>query len=493
MNMFNYDIGRKCLIAEGWCPKTSTERIVTAMRQATESSGALVPSILSVIKAHEEPPTYFRTNPFTASFQGIIEAYGIAHYREINPGVFTIITFPFLFAVMFGDFGHGILMTLVAAYMVYKEKELGATKLNEMIQTCFNGRYIILLMGLFSIYTGALYNEAFSIGMNIFGSKFYYPTANSTVSVSTGAVYPFGVDPGWNGASNMLTYYNSLKMKMSIIIGVTHMTGGIFLSLLNALHFHHGVDIIGEFVPQVLFLLCLFGYMCFLIVFKWCSNWTGINPPLILNVMINMFLSPAKVPDESRMYSGQDAVQPILLVIALLAVPWMLLTKPLYLRHLHKQRLMQTPHLLEDEEQGSAGDHGEEGEEFDAGEIFVKQTIHTIEYVLGAISSTASYLRLWALSLAHSELSTVFWERIFLLVFSLSDGSVATGTFAVFVGFAIWATLTAGVLLTMESLSAFLHALRLHWVEFQNKFYHGDGRKFAPFSYDRLLHPEDEQ
>lgn len=69
---------------------------------------------------------------FTKSFQGIIDAYGMAHYREVNPGVFTIITFPFLFAVMFGDFGHGILLTLVASYLIWKEKKLAATELNEM-------------------------------------------------------------------------------------------------------------------------------------------------------------------------------------------------------------------------------------------------------------------------------------------------------------------------------------------------------------------------
>jgi hypothetical protein len=48
-------------------------------------------------------------------------AAGIARYREANPGVFTIITFPFLFAVMFGDIGHGILMLMFALLLVRRQ------------------------------------------------------------------------------------------------------------------------------------------------------------------------------------------------------------------------------------------------------------------------------------------------------------------------------------------------------------------------------------
>jgi len=198
--------------------------------------------------------------------------------------------------------------------------------------------------------------------------------------------------------------------------------------------------------------------------------------------MIDMFLRPTELASDNELYPGQLYVQWFLILIAFVSVPLMLLPKPLLLRRDHNSGYIRVRDPHEEFDEDEVGE--DEGEEFDFGEIFIHQVIHTIEFVLGAISNTASYLRLWALSLAHSELATVFWERVFVLGWEVSP---KYSFLAAFVAFAVWAGATFGVLMVMESLSAFLHALRLHWVEFQNKFYQGDGYKFAPLSYRRML------
>lgn len=522
MNMCRVDVTRKVLVAHAWVPTYATAKVQDTLSAANTAASASVGTIFQEIESKEMPPTHFQTNKITAVFQGIVEAYGVASYREVNPAVATIVTFPFLFAVMFGDFGHGILMLLVAMYLIMNEKKMGASKLNEIVQMGFDGRYAILFMSIFSIYTGLLYNECFSVPMNWFGESKYVcdpndPTAATTCDskYTTGLVnngdgaYAFGVDPIWHGSRSELPFLNSMKMKMSILMGVTQMMLGIFMSCLNHLYTNDKLSLYFEFIPQVLFLGALFGYLSLLIVIKWCTPGSTAD---LYHVMIYMFLAPGNVDcagegknggpgcPENVLFAGQAAFQNFLLFVAFVAVPVMLIPKPYFLKKKHEASRGGVRRGATGYSRLDTGDDGEflqaadtersdasavaEEEEFDFSEVVVHQAIHTIEFVLGAVSNTASYLRLWALSLAHAQLSAVFWDRVFM-------GAVASGNvIAIFIGFAVWASATIGVLMLMESLSAFLHALRLHWVEYMNKFYGGAGTKFTPYTFAGLVAEE---
>lgn len=491
LNMLSVDVTRKCLVAEGWCPVSAKPQIQDALQRAAFDSNSQVATIFQVIHTRELPPTYFKTNKFTGAYQEIVDAYGIARYQEANPGVFTIVTFPFLFAVMFGDWGHGICLLVAVLWLILNERKYGSQKLGDMMSMAFSGRYIILLMAIFSIYTGFIYNEFFSVPFSIFGSSTYH-CSDSTCSdaKSSGLVktrstpYPFGVDPVWHGSSTELMFLNSLKMKMSILIGVAQMNLGIALSYFNAKFFANELNVWYQFVPQVIFLNALFGYLSLLIIVKWC---TGSKADLY-HVMIYMFLSPTADLEDNQLFWGQKYLQIMLLLLALVAIPWMLLPKPLILRKRHLKKLQGRAYgILGGSDTDSVDlDHGNDAdhEEFEFTEVFVHQMIHTIEFVLGAVSNTASYLRLWALSLAHSELSSVFYDKVLILAWGYQNIII------IIIGFVVFVFATVGVLLCMETLSAFLHALRLHWVEFQNKFYEGDGYKFKPFSFT-LIGEED--
>ena len=441
---------------------------------------------------HEiQPPTYFKTNDVTTTHQMITDTYGVPSYGEANPSVFSVVTFPFLFAVMFGDYGHGSLILFVAAVLViFKDRLEPILGRDVMIH-----RYMFLLMGIFSCWNGFLYNEWFAIPYPWFNSCYYtdeeptasqgyvfpfvdFPfTADNVLTpdyYNTTCVYPVGMDPTWFLASNqILTVQNSVKMKISVIIAIAHMSMGVVVKGLNALYDKQKLVFWFEVVTGMIILNGLFGWMDFLIIYKWFyqMNPYSTDPemifkitsaPSIISVMINNFLGMGKQPyvgvngtTEIYMFNGQRAISEAMVVLVFICVPLMLFVKPcsymccpamagvegMFDAHPPaseseaaaaeridapdapgytptektqliegsnseaKQRINEYQQLILAE---SADDHGNHSVQ----EVFIHQLIETIEFVLGAVSNTASYLRLWALSLAHSQLALVFLEQI---------------------------------------------------------------------------------
>jgi len=550
MNCFAADVNG-LLRAEAWVLSDKRDEVSQMILQVHaelmgDGSSQTLPSYVHTV-SHSgwptAPPTFFKTNKFTECFQVIVDTYGVPTYREANPAVMTVMTFPFAFGVMFGDIGHGAILSIFMIWFIWNEKKMERLKGNELIGMIYGGRYLMLFMGLFAFYCGWVYNDFFAMGLKIFtpcweAAEPYGIQGPEDVAYKPidGCVYPFGIDPTWHRSSNDLLYMNSVKMKMAVIFGVIQMVCGLFHRVGNALYFHRGslmsnLDLWFEAVPMLVFMISLFGYMCFAIIYKWSvpwqsdcvatlpDNWYTFDnstkcqdaapadrvthcsstfcaeadvcrnciPPALITTLINIALAIGDVPIEEQLYSGQATVQVILLLIAVVMVPLMLVPKPYFLiKRINKQHEMTHNDAASDHSATELiqDDHHAHEEEHSNGDIVIHQAIETIEFTLGCISNTASYLRLWALSLAHSQLSSVFLEKAMFI--GITDAGFG-GVMLTFIGYAVFAAITFAVLLLMDNLECFLHALRLHWVEFQNKFFKGEGHAFAPLHFTKVL------
>ena len=147
----------------------------------------------------------------------IIDQYEVPGYKETNPALFTVISFPFLFGVMFGDLFAGSILLSFGLYLCLcnfdpSHPMAGAQPF----------RHFILLMGFFAVFCGVIYNDFTSVGMYLFGSSCYdIPEVGSnTATLKEDCIYPIGVDPAWYMSTNEIIFINSVKMKIALILGV---------------------------------------------------------------------------------------------------------------------------------------------------------------------------------------------------------------------------------------------------------------------------------
>ncbi len=237
-------------------------------------------------------------------------------FQEVNPAVFAIVTFPFLFGVMFGDIGHGSLLLLFGIILCLVSDKLKGGSMEAFSQI----RYLVLLMGFFATFNGIIYNEFFAIPTQLFESCYQDEITvltndfNGTVPKDVGyyvktqgqnCVYPVGFDPRWFQSDQLLAFSNNYKMKTAVIFAILQMSLGIIMKGFNALYFKNKLDFFFEFIPQIVLLLALFGWMDILIIGKW-NMVKNVNTvadvgspefnqvhysPAIITTMIDIFLA----------------------------------------------------------------------------------------------------------------------------------------------------------------------------------------------------------
>lgn len=124
----------------------------------------------------------------------------------MNPSIFTTVTFPFFFGVMFGDIGHGGLLFFLGIYLIFNNDRIQKSSMKFVCQL----RYMITMMGFFAFYCGFIYNDLIGFNVNLFSSCYNPPlhpdhsSETDTVPMPQfprpNCVYPFGLDPIWGRA-----------------------------------------------------------------------------------------------------------------------------------------------------------------------------------------------------------------------------------------------------------------------------------------------------
>ena len=169
INMMRLRSGAEQFIGYFWCPEVERSRI-EAITTDSRFANAIEP--IREAEGHKiEPPTYIPTTDVTWLQQTLVDLYGTPRYKEGNPMIISLITFPFLFGMMFGDLGHGSLIAMAGLFAII-QGEKGPLAL---------GRYRLFLMGLFVMWGGFIYNEVFALPIQMFSSC-YAMTSDNTVT-----------------------------------------------------------------------------------------------------------------------------------------------------------------------------------------------------------------------------------------------------------------------------------------------------------------------
>ena len=199
---------------------------------------------------------------------------------------------------MFGDIAHGLALFCFGIWL-FNLHNSNTSESISLKKTALGGfvklRWMFTLMGFFAMYCGACYNDF--AGFMLPTHKSCYTKSNGGkdfVRIHDNCTYPFGFDWVWSQSNNEIEFFNSFKMKFSIVIAVIHMSVSIIFKGLNCIYYGNVLDLLFEFVPQLVLFLSIFGYMVFCIVIKWAQSWDDNPPPEIINLFTNIVIDVDK-------------------------------------------------------------------------------------------------------------------------------------------------------------------------------------------------------
>ncbi|PIN74287.1 hypothetical protein COV20_01570 [Candidatus Woesearchaeota archaeon CG10_big_fil_rev_8_21_14_0_10_45_16] len=379
-------------IAEGWIPKRDQERVQKALEDSTKRSIFLE---FSEPDKKEAPPVKLHNNMFAKPFEFLIEMFSLPSYKEFDPTMLLLLTFPFFFGFMLGDLGYGVVL-LIAFYILKKKVPAAA----EAAKVLMFAAFVSMLFGL-------VYGEVFGF---------------EHVSIETGK--------SWCDSLSICLPQHTLEVH-----GQEHLVAD-FPRLLNRAHSH--TNVFGFEILTVLVIGAIIGFI-------------HLNFGFILGFLNELKSHGFKHALEAKlswMIIELGAILAVMSVLGMLSFSYWIGTIIAIL-----------------------------------GVVLLAkgEGIQGIVELPALISQTLSYMRLGAVGLASVGLAVVVNENLAMPFIERGGFYIIIAIIIMLFGHLI--NLLLGVI------GPFLHGIRLHYVEFFSKFFHGGGVEYRPFKKEQKNKP----
>ena len=127
---------RYTYLIAGWVPRS----LVPALRNkiAQVSDQVLIEESKPLWEEEYQIPVALENPPVLRAFQGLVTNYGHPSYGELDPTPILALTFPLVFGIMFGDVGHGIILTLLGLLLASRRVHplRGLASLGPVLTVC---------------------------------------------------------------------------------------------------------------------------------------------------------------------------------------------------------------------------------------------------------------------------------------------------------------------------------------------------------------------
>jgi V/A-type H+-transporting ATPase subunit I len=421
----------------GWIPEGKEEELESILSENVGS--ALEVSFDKPDFAEHDAPSYISNPSVMEPTEDVVKAFGIPSRHDLDPTKLMFISFPLIFGLVFADIGQGFLLLLIGlAALRAKRKGEDWGAIMGYIQSGAQG---LIMMGIFAMIGGFLFGS-------FFGAE--------TVFEPLWPTFAHYIDDG-HGHLIANPYRATHMLKLSIEIGAIHIMLGIILNIYNK-YKHREMS---GLVVGIAYLWLYYGFINLLFGVSYSSVGEWFNA----TGQVNLWVPIAGIGygiGNNGIYPAIP-VSPLIFSLSAFIIPMVIMALASF----------------------KGGMDG---------------VVLFLEYAIGMISHTVSYARIFALNTVHIILSGVFFTLIPAIIYipfpelnlfglelipaevHSSDPLAPHGPHLPLLG-AIIGTFIVGIL---EGLLAFMHTLRLHFVEWFSKFYHAGGVEFQPFCVKRL-------